>query len=229
MVFTMPFWPRMPDFLRALLRRLWFGQSLLARCLLVLLLNVTALPIAAQVRAPAITDVRFDAGEDGIRMSGNIRFTLSDKVRETLERGVPVYFLFETQTTRSRWYWSGKAVHANKRYIRLLYQPLTRRWRINVSGEPFNRSSVGVVLNQNFDSLDAALGMVRRISSWQVLDAGEWSADNSYVVRARLRLDVSQLGQPFQMGTVGQAGWSLDVERAFQITAQDLGKTVSGL
>ena len=31
------------------------------------------------------------------------------------------------------------------------------------------------------------------------------------------------------MGTVGQAGWSLDVERAFQITAQDLGKTVSGL
>ena len=106
----------MPDFLRALLRRLWFGQSLLARCLLVLLLSVTALPIAAQVRAPAITDVRFDAEEDGIRMSGNIRFTLSDKVRETLERGVPVYFLFETQTTRSRWYWSGKAVHANKRH-----------------------------------------------------------------------------------------------------------------
>lgn len=229
MVSSTPCWPRMPDALRALLRRLRLGQSLLVRCMLALLLSAVALPAAAQVRGPAITDVRFDAGDDGIRMSGNVRFTLSDKVRETLERGVPVYFLFETQTTRDRWYWSGKVVHANKRYIRLLYQPLTRRWRINVSGEPFNRGSVGVMLNQNFDSLDAALGMVRRISSWHVLDAGEWSADNSYVVRARLRMDVSQLGQPFQIGTVGQAGWSLDVERIFPITAQDLGKTVSGL
>ena len=48
-------------------------------------------------------------------MSGNIHFTLSARLQETLDRGVPVYFLFETQTTRSRWYWTGKVIHTNKR------------------------------------------------------------------------------------------------------------------
>ena len=212
----------------------WFGSWRGARCLVVglllaLLWLVPLQPAQAQGRAPAITDVRFDLGEDGVRMSGNVRFTLSARVQETLDRGVPVYFLFETQTTRNRWYWSGKEVSVNKRYVRVLYQPLTRRWRVNVSSQPFTRGTVGVMLNQNFDSLEAALGMVRRISSWQVLPADEWSPDGEYVVRARMRLDVSQLGQAFQIGPVGQPSWGLDVERAFPLTAQDLGKTISGL
>lgn len=215
-------------------RHAWFGPRrgwwcLLGGLLFALLWLAPLQSAVAQGRAPAITDVRFDLGEDGIRMSGNVRFTLSAQVEETLERGVPVYFLFETQTTRSRWYWTGKVVHANKRYVRVLYQPLTRRWRVNVNSQPFTRGVVGVMLNQNFDSLDAALGMVRRISSWQVLPAKEWTADSEYVVRARMRLDVSQLGQAFQMGPVGQPSWGLDVERAFTLRAQDLGKTVSGI
>lgn len=184
---------------------------------------------ATRTSAPAITDTRFDLGEDGVRMSGNIHFTLSARLQETLDRGVPVYFLFETQTTRSRWYWTGKVIHTNKRYVRLLYQPLTRRWRVNVSSEPINRGSVGVMLSQNFDSLEVALGAVRRISSWQVLPAAEWEPDGSYMVRARLRLDVSQLGQTFQGGPAWQSGWGLDVDRTFPLTAKDLGKTVSGL
>ena len=184
---------------------------------------------ATRTSASAITDTRFDLGEDGVRMSGNIHFTLSARLQETLDRGVPVYFLFETQTTRSRWYWTGKVIHTNKRYVRLLYQPLTRRWRVNVSSEPINRGSVGVMLSQNFDSLEVALGAVRRISSWQVLPAAEWEPDGSYMVRARLRLDVSQLGQTFQGGPAWQSGWGLDVDRTFPLTAKDLGKTVSGL
>ena len=232
MAFITPCLPRMFDACRAVL-----GPQVLQRllrCALCMLLLAGAWPpVAAQVRqkqgAPAITDVRFDLGEDGVRMSGNIRFAVSASLQETLERGVPVYFLFETQTTRSRWYWSGKVVNANKRYVRLLYQPLTRRWRVNVSSEPISRGSVGVLLSQNFDSLEAALASVRRISGWQVLTAEQWSSDSSYAVRARLRLDISQLGQPFQAGPAWQSDWGLDVERTFPLSAQELGKTVSGL
>ncbi|MDO4769379.1 MAG: DUF4390 domain-containing protein [Brachymonas sp.] len=207
--------------------RWWCGAVLMLLCALALR------PAVAQTRlkqgAPAITDVRFDLGEDGVRMSGNIRFTVSTHLQETLERGVPVYFLFETQTTRSRWYWAGKVVNSNKRYVRLLYQPLTRRWRVNVSSEPIHRGSVGVLLSQNFDSLESALSAVRRISSWQVLTAEQWSADHNYTVRVRLRLDISQLGQTFQGGPAWQSEWGLDVERDFSLNASSLGKTVSQL
>lgn len=219
----------------ALLARLWPRGKGSLHCwccaVLVLLCALALRPAVAQTRlkqgAPAITDVRFDLGEDGVRMSGNIRFTVSTRLQETLERGVPVYFLFETQTTRSRWYWAGKVVNSNKRYVRLLYQPLTRRWRVNVSSEPIHRGSVGVLLSQNFDSLESALSAVRRISSWQVLTAEQWSADNNYTVRVRLRLDISQLGQTFQGGPAWQSDWGLDVERDFALNASSLGKTIS--
>lgn len=188
-------------------------------------IHVPAVQGAGRSATPAITDVRFDESADGIRMSGNIRFTLPDTLRQTLDRGAPVYFLFETHTTRSRWYWSDKDVAVNRRYVRVLFQPLTQRWRVNVSSEPFSRGSVGVTLNQNYNSLDAALAVVRRISSWPVLDKNAWSSDSNYQVRARFRMDVSQLARPFQMN-VGWVGGSLDVERTFRLTQQDLGKTV---
>lgn len=223
--------------MRRALSGLRWGHWLLCALLLVALaLALAGQPAAAQIRPQAkqsantgITDVRFDLTEDGVRMSGNIRFTLPARLQETLERGVPVYFLLETETARDRWYWSSKAVNSNKRYVRVLYQPLTRRWRVNVSNEPIHRGNIGVLLSQTHDSLEAALGSVRRISSWQVLTADQWSADNSYVVRVRLRLDVSQLGQTFQGGPIWQSGWGVDVERTFPLTAKDLGKTVSGL
>ncbi|MDO4794732.1 MAG: DUF4390 domain-containing protein [Brachymonas sp.] len=218
--------PKLFDALAARLRPWALGCAALA-----LLCALALRPAVAQTRlkqgAPAITDVRFDLGEDGVRMSGNIRFEVSPRLQETLERGVPVYFLFETQTTRSRWYWTGKVVNGNKRYVRLLYQPLTRRWRVNVSSEPIHRGSVGVLLSQNFDSLESALSAVRRISGWQVLTAEQWSAEHNYTVRARLRLDISQLGQTFQGGPAWQSDWGLDVERDFALNASSLGKTIS--
>lgn len=212
-----------------------WGHVLLCGLLLVML-GWAWQPAAAQIRpktqqsaGTGISDVRFDLTEDGVRMSGNIRFTLPARLQETLDRGVPVYFLLETETARDRWYWSSKVVNSNKRYVRVLYQPLTRRWRVNVSSEPIHRGNIGVLLSQTHDSLEAALGSVRRISSWQVLTADQWSAESNYVVRVRLRLDVSQLGQTFQGGPTWQSGWGVDVERTFPLSAKDLGKTVSGL
>ncbi|MDO5653730.1 MAG: DUF4390 domain-containing protein [Brachymonas sp.] len=215
----MPCLPKAPEWPAA--QRLL--KALLLACALLL---AGALPVLAQGNGGGngFSDMRFDASTDGVRMSGNMRFTLSDAVRDTLNRGVAVYFVFETQTTRDRWYWSDKEVFSNKRYIRLMFQPLTRRWRLNTSSEPFNRGTVGVMLNQHFNSLDEALAVVQRISSWQVLESDEWEQDAAYNVRVRFKLDVSQLRQPLQIGTVGQSGWNLALDRSFRLMAADVGK-----
>ena len=131
----------------------------LAGLFLLLALWLLVFPSPAHAETAAITDVRFELTDDAVRMTGNVKFTLSESVKDTLDKGVPVYFMFETNTLRYRWYWSDKEVSSYKRYIRLMYLPLTRKWRVNVSTEPFNRGGVatGVVLNQHYDSLQGAL------------------------------------------------------------------------
>lgn len=191
--------------------------------MLAALLAMPAL-VQAQSSAPAFSDVRFELTDDVVRMTGNIRFTLSDTVQETLNKGVPVYFVFETDTVRIRWYWADQSVYRRSRYMRLAYLPLTRKWRVNASSEPLNRSANGVLLNQNFDSLQAALAVIQRISNWQVLEKGDWSSDAQYAVETRFRLDVSQLQRPLQIGTTGQSDWNLDAQRKFRLVQQDLVK-----
>ena len=80
------------------------------------------------------------------------------------------------------------------KYIRLAYQPLTRRWRINVSPEPIGNVGLGVSITQNFDSLDAALQALQR-----------------------------QVPRPFQIGIVGNSEWNLSATRTYRLNP-DSGK-----
>jgi hypothetical protein len=99
------------------------------------------------------------------------------------------------------------------RYLRLSYQPLTRRWRLSTSPSPISNTGLGVVLGQNFDDLRDAVLAMQRISRWKIADASEIDADVLHLVNFRFRLDMSQLPRPLQIGAVGSAGWSLVVAR----------------
>lgn len=196
------------------------------------LLGMMSIGFFAQAQAQAqstFSAVRFDASDDGIRMSGSMHFSLSEPVLDTLQKGVAVYFVFETKTTRKRWYWSAETLLSKKRYMRLTYQPITRRWRLNMSNQPLNQGAVGVLHNQNYNSLDEALAVMQRISSWQVLKAKDWKADNSYDVQVQFSLDVSQLRRPMQIGTAGQSGWKLALEQSFVLDAQHVRTTPANL
>lgn len=191
-------------------------------CCVVLGLLMGAVAHAQNTRPTSFSAVRFDASDDGVRMSGSMHFDISEQVRDTLQKGVAVYFVFETKTTRKRWYWSAENVLQHKRYMRLTYQPLTRRWRLNTSTQPLNRGVTGILFNQNYNSLDEALAVMRRISSWQVLKAKDWNAHDNYDVQVQFKLDVSQLRRPMQIGTAGQSGWNLSLNQHFVLNAQHL-------
>ena len=47
-----------------------------------------------------------------------------------------MYFVAEGDILRERWYWYDKRIVSVQRHIRLAYQPLTRRWRLNVNAAP---------------------------------------------------------------------------------------------
>ncbi|MCJ0766111.1 DUF4390 domain-containing protein [Variovorax terrae] len=180
------------------------------------------LPAAARAEAGAaeVSQLQLERTEEGVFLSAAIRFELSAIVEDALLKGIPMYFVAEAELFRDRWYWYDKKVTLASRHMRLAYQPLTRRWRLNVSPGPIGNAGLGVTFNQNFDSLADALAAIQRISRWKIADASEVDADARYNADFRFKLDVSQLPRPFQIGAVGQSDWSISASRNQRLTAE---------
>lgn len=176
-------------------------------CLLVLMLALLWTPVRAQAPYADVPQMNVERTEDGVLLSATIRFDLPPAVDDALAKGIPMFFVAETSIYRDRWYWYDKRVAGASRHMRLAYQPLTRRWRLQVSSSPIGQS--GLVLGQAFDTREEALAAIQRVSRWRVADPGDIDPDATHYVDFRFRLDVSQLPRPFQIGAVGQSDWNI--------------------
>jgi hypothetical protein len=173
-----------------------------------------ALPAFAQTSQAAVTQMRLEEGDDGLFLAVAVQFDLPAGVNEVLEKGIAIFFVAEAELFSERWYWFDRRVARATRHMRLAYQPLTRRWRLNVSSAPITNTGLGVSLSQNFDSLGDALDVVKRIGRLRLGDRGE-IGDNggTHPVAFSFRLDTSQLPRPFQIGVAGQADWNIVATR----------------
>ncbi|MDH6592612.1 hypothetical protein M2165_002501 [Variovorax sp. TBS-050B] len=185
----------------------------------VLLLSWLPFGAAAQGRAGAsVTQMRLEQADDGIYLTAAVQFELPSLVEEVLDKGIAVYFVAEAEVFQERWYWTDRKVAQVTRHMRLAYQPLTRRWRLNVSPVPITGTAgFAVSLNQNFDSLGDAMDAVKRIGRLRLGDAADIGDESLHQVVFRFRLDTSQLPRPFQIGVVGQADWNIVAERAARL------------
>lgn len=204
----------------------WRIEPLWARVLrvvacLALLAFVTNVP-AADVEPAEVVGVRLERADDSLSLSASLDFTLPELAVDALQKGIPMFFVMEAQLLRERWYWSDKMVAEATRYMRLSYQPLTRRWRLNTSNVPFTNSGLGVVLGQNFDDLDEALSAMQRVSRWRIGPSDALDVDAAHTVQLRFRLDMSQLPRPLQIGAVGRSDWNLLVSRSQRIAPNSL-------
>ncbi|GKT26606.1 DUF4390 domain-containing protein [Acidovorax sp. SUPP3334] len=200
------------------LRAAWPGRWL-PLVLAALLCMCLALWSPAALAQPDATDLRVEASEEGLYLSTTLQFELPELAEDALYKGISMYFVAEADVVRERWYWYDKPVAHSVRYLRLSYQPLTRRWRLNQSSAPFANTGLGVALGQNFDDLGDALSAMQRISRWKIADAEEVSG-GPYTVHFQFRLDMSQLPRPFQIGAVGRSGWDLMLSRSVRAVAE---------
>lgn len=162
-------------------------------------------PAWAEGGSAEVTQLRVERADEGVLLSATVRFDLPPAVDDALAKGIPMYFVAEAAIYRDRWYWYDKRVAFASRHMRLAYQPLTRRWRLQVSASPIGNS--GLVLGQLFDTREEALAAMQRISRWRIADADAVDNETPHNIDFRFRLDMSQLPRPFQIGAVGQAEW----------------------
>lgn len=165
------------------------------------------MPAWGQAPAAEVTHMSLERSDEGVLLSAAVNFEMPPAVDDALAKGIPMFFLAEAAIYRDRWYWYDKRVAAATRHMRLAYQPLTRRWRLQVSASPIGQS--GLVLGQSFDTREEALAAIQRVSRWRVAEPGDIDPESTHHVEFRFRLDVSQLPRPFQIGAVGQSDWNI--------------------
>lgn len=158
--------------------------------------------------APALTSVTETGDQvsrvehvlrDGhLYIDADIDMTLSPTLRHMAGRGIPIYFTADLKIETKRWWWFNKVVADQQQTWRVVYNALTRQWRVGTGD-----------LSLPEASLDDALSAVRHIRGWAVADATDLKADELYEGRIRLRLDTSLLARPFQIDALNSSAWSL--------------------
>lgn len=194
-------------------------------CALLLWCCSLLLPAAAHAQAsaqdaPSISGLRLEGGEAGLYLSAALHFELPPLVEDALFKGIPMSFVLEAEVARERWYWYDRRMAQAVRHLRLSYQPLTRRWRLQVSTTPFENTGLGVALAQNYDTLAEALESMQRVARWKIADSAVVEVGDAYNVQLAFRLDMSQLPRPFQISALGRNGWSLALERRQRLTVE---------
>ena len=199
-------WTDPPPLARRLARAAW------AWCVLLALLCPTWAASQVSQDAGGALQLRVQRSAQGLFLSTTVPLQLPRPVEDALLKGIAMHFVAEAQVLHHRWYWSDKILARATRYLRLSYQPLTRRWRVTQAPEPIAPGGLGIALAQNYDTLQDALAAMGRISAWHVARASELEEDTPDTLRLRYRLDTSQLPRPLQWGSVGGANWSLQLE-----------------
>jgi Domain of unknown function (DUF4390) len=190
-------------------------------------LSAAQVVLASQeVLAPAsISAIQVERADGAVFLNAQLKFDLPAAVEDVLLKGIPLFFVAEAEVRRDRWYWYDKKLAVATRQIRLAYQPLTRRWRLNVSS-----GSGGVVggaggglgggLPQYFDTLDEALSKVQRINRWRIVELGDLDPDVLHTIELNFKLDVSQLPRPFQIGLIGQSDWNISAAKSIRFASE---------
>ena len=174
----------------------------------------------AQAVTAEVTQFQLERTAEGSFLSATVRFELPTSIEDALLKGVPMFFVAELEVFRERWYWYDRKVLAAERHIRLAYQPLTRRWRLNIASGAITNNSLGLSLNQSFDNLPDALAAVQRVSRWKIAEPGELDPEQRHNLEYNFRLDVSQLPRPFQIGVLGQSDWNISASIRQRIGAE---------
>jgi len=201
--------------LRGLLLMAWLLAALCAS------LPVARAAGAANAATAQLTQLRTQSAEDGIYLSANVDFELPNVVEDALLKGIPLFFVLEVEILRDRWYWTDQRVAAASRTVRLAYQPLTRRWRVNIgSGIIGSPSSLRATFNQNYDTLAEALSAVQRVARWKVAEPSDIRPGADHSLIFSFKLDLSQLPRPFQIGVAGQRDWTIAIESTQKMTLQ---------
>ena len=156
-------------------------------------------PFAVQAaEGIAVKSATLEAVEDGWQLDAEFDIQFSPRLEEAVNRGVPLYFVFEFELARPRWWWfDEKPVQFTQTY-KISYTPLLRQYRLSVGN-----------VYQNFTRFEEVTRVLARLRSVNIADRNAFKKDVTYQAGIRMRLDTAQLPKPFQLNAIASRDWTL--------------------
>ena len=167
----------------------------------VLLAAIFLLAATAQAAEIELRAAELHLANEGLVLDAEFSFQFPPRLRDAVANGVPLYFLVEFEMTRPRWYWIDERAASKRLQLRLSYHALSRQYV--VSSGP---------LEQQFPTLDEALGLLRRVRGWVVGERIALVSDTEYDAAVRMRLDTSLLPKPIQVSALTNRDWAFESE-----------------
>lgn len=144
--------------------------------------------------------------EDGVRpsrvettllLSADIQLPLTDTLKDSIDRGLALYFQTDVQVIRPRWYWMNEEILSTSIEWRLSYHALTRQYRVATNAQ-----------GQTAATLDEALAVMSSIRAVPIGRVANLVPGQQYDVWVRMRLDTGRLPKPFQMTAMTNRDWN---------------------
>lgn len=171
----------------------------LAGLIKVLFAALSFVAAAAQAEEIELRAAELRLANEGLVLEAEFAFDFPPRLAEAVSNGVALYFLVEFEMTRPRWYWVDERAAAKRLQLRLSYHALSRQYV--VSNGP---------LEQQFATLDEALGVLRRIRNWVVGERIALVSEAKYEAAVRMQLDASLLPKPIQLSALTSTEWRFD-------------------
>ncbi len=135
-------------------------------------------PAFADTIAVKSAELRVD--EDAYVLNAEFDLAVNSTLEEALQKGVALYFVFEFELLRARWYWLDEKVLTFSTQYRVSYNVLTRQYRVATG-----------LLGQTFNSLEEVERFLSRVASRPVANLDQLEKGARYEAAIRLRLDVN--------------------------------------
>jgi hypothetical protein len=162
-----------------------------------LLLFACAQALAAD--AVDIVHAHIEASDEGYKLQATYSFDLTHDLEDALQAGIKLSFTTEIELTRPRWYWTDDKAISERRTISISYDPLMRRYNVQVAGSIYQR----------YPTLEEALQTIRRPGRWVIGSRTALKSGETYNVSLRMFMDRQALLKPLQVNAINNAGWQL--------------------
>jgi hypothetical protein len=162
---------------------------------------LVALASAVHADPIAVKSAEMRLDEDMYVVNAEFELAFNPTLEDAIQKGVPLYFVFEFELMRPRWYWVDEKVLSMSTQYRVSYNAITRQYRVAIG-----------LLSQTFDALDDVERFLSRVTSRQVAGVDQLVKGVRYEASVRLRLDVNALPKPFQVNALASRDWTLQSE-----------------
>lgn len=170
--------------------------------LAVLLWCLAPLVLAQQDSTTRVTAVKLEpakaASAAGWNLAAEFDIELGHKLREAVDRGLPLQFSVDFQLKRARWYWMDEEVISTSYPLSLSYIALTRTYRLVTPQATYNTST-----------LEDAIKQMARLRDWSVIPRDRIEIGQPYTAQVRFRLVLTELPKPFQISALVNSEWDL--------------------